>query len=252
MNYRLLVISALIGMMTSCSKDSGHEQESLVPGTFADINTLNVLPAELYTQKGMITNQEEVAVFINKKGLSNSFFDHGITTLNKEVDLTLVVKEDNTVELKREIPGKAFRALISDYRNRRFVITGIDSITSMVGSAGTPLGSISNPYSISTCGTNLNIGLLEVPRTCVPVLVPPNAYTRRCTYLPIAAIEVENANMLFIPTLSFYFTQGTGRQRCTFGLHNSWNILNAEFYKQLSAGDTVLIQKKQIILKKIT
>lgn len=251
MNYRLLFSSALIGLLMSCSEDN-QQEETMVSGTFNDINTFNVSPAELYTQKGKIINQEEIAFFVNRKGLSNSFFVNGVTKLQKDIDYTLLVREDHTAELKRDQPGSSFRASISNLQDRRFIITGTDSITSLVGSAGTPLGYVSNPYSVSTCGTNLQIGSLTPSKRCVPIPNFGGAYTERCTYLPIAFIEVENANTLFIPTLSYYFTQGHGSQRCTFGLNNSWNVLNSEFYKQLASGDTVLVQKKQIILKKST
>ncbi|WP_407429816.1 hypothetical protein [Arcticibacter sp.] len=252
MNYRLLLTSAIFSMMMSCSKDNSPQQEILTPGSFADVNTLNILPAELYTQKGKIANQQEVMHFVNKKGLSNTFFIYGLTTLYQDTDLTLVINDDNTAVIQGNIPQNSFRAVISDYKNGQFIITGTDSITSMIGNPGFPSGYVRDPYSMSTCGTDLHIGLLSTSKTCVPVQVFHDTYTQRCSYTPIAAVEVQDANMVFIPTLSYYFTQGIAGERCTFGLYNSWNTLNPEFYKQLSAGDTVLVQRKQIILKKTT
>lgn len=66
MNYRALSLILFVGMI-SCSKDKSADAPQAgikVTGTFKDVNTLRVVPAELYSSRGKINDVVKTMEFV--------------------------------------------------------------------------------------------------------------------------------------------------------------------------------------------
>ena len=101
MNYRALSLILFVGMI-SCSKDKSADAPQAgikVTGTFKDVNTLRVVPAELYSSRGKINDVVKTMEFVYSRGIITSFRVDGTTQILQDMEQSLQINEDNTIKM---------------------------------------------------------------------------------------------------------------------------------------------------------
>ena len=76
-------------------------------------------------------------------------------------------------------------------------------------------------------------------------------YSEVCKTRILIPIVVKSSELLAVPiyTISYLWNAAGNKGHCT--LQEQSNFIKEDFYKNLSEGDTVLIQKKEQLLKKM-
>ncbi|WP_353132995.1 hypothetical protein [Pseudopedobacter sp.] len=242
MKAKLLYFLILFSAVTfSCSKKESPEI-ILLQGNFSSENTLNVYKTELYTNKGKITNETIIANYINRKSLTGVFLDSKIKTLYMSTHLTIEIDQQgnfsSTNFYRPYASGKMERLT-----NNEVLLISNDSTTRYF-----PPGNIGGGIFVN-CPADY---VLRYPPSIKCISMPlETGYSEVCKTKILIPIIIKNSESLAIPIYTIsYSGNGIGdKERCV--LQEQSNFIKEDFYKNLSEGDTVLVQKKEQLLKKM-
>jgi hypothetical protein len=252
-------------LFSSCSKTGDESEQKDAPvGVFNASNTIRVLPAEMYTANGRVSDASKVQQFVNRKGITQSFIVDGTTNLIANTALSLEFGANEDVKIKY-FNQPSFSLKIKAYDKTTFAVEAADSASVLVPLpggqviGGVPMGnyygsSILN-YKCDEFLKTYNIAQFDNRFVCKDIPAP-TGYSSTCKYKMQFPVEVLDNTTLQIPMLfSFYTTAGVQTPSntlypCRLYIKEEWNILNRDFFKNLKAGDTVLVQRREIHLKK--
>ncbi|MFD1629661.1 hypothetical protein [Pseudopedobacter beijingensis] len=233
MNKYFICLALLTIGLAGCKKNEPIDLETL-SGTFLADKTIQVYKAELYTKNGKSVVKNEVANFIKRRALTESFSEKDKQdmgdqflfkiTLDGQGSFSATIADEPYAAGKMEKQSSSIALLIDDKEPDPLIIGGEDCLTKVVSRF-----------------THL-IECRWIPST--------TGYLSGCISKTFLPIEVKNANSLAIPLYSLYYSKNKmGVSSYCMALDRP-NFINEDFYKNLQEGDTVLIQRKEHFLKK--
>lgn len=242
MKGKLLYLLILTFAVTSSCSKKENPETILLQGTFSSENALNVYKTELYTNKGKTTNETVITNYINRKSLAGVFHDSKIRTLYKPTYLTVEIDQQgsfSSTNFSHPYAGGKMERLT----NNEVLLISNDSTTTYF-----PRGNIGDGIS-TNCPVDF---ILRYPPSvkCTP-MPSGTGYSEVCKTRILIPIIIKNIESLAIPiyTISYSGKAIGNKDRCV--LQEQSNFIKEDFYKNLSEGDTVLIQKKEQLLKKM-
>lgn len=244
-SHRLLLI--LIAVFCACSKDSTEKAtDSSSAGTFKASLDIRHFPAELFVKAGKITDTAKISAFIKRKQIGN------ILTARVDVsDMKLIVNEDSSAEFTGLYFPDHLKGTLIRYSENLLLLTARDSVVRLTpqGSA-LPVGYYGNGLSMTyQCAQPASVFVVYSQSSCM-TLASGSGNSQQCRYLPITELEYEDERTLAMPALVYRGYGGQGNQQCSTGFSYAPGLLNPDFYKDLGPSDSVIVVKKQIVLKK--
>lgn len=240
-----LIVSACV-FLSACKKETINA--FYVNATFEAENTVSVNLVRLFTRNGEITDTQFIRNFIYRNttanGYTNYFLFNVLTQpLNPVLSLKISFGSNNIASLERYpiyAPGplETHSAIFSNVSPDELLITETDSISSTF-------------YSNLYC-EDLGRGLVTFKsnRNCVPI----SSNIENCKWKYIFPIQI-NGEQLKLPMILWLavhgFTVTSG-----FGCHSSINFdarntFDNNIVNSLQPTDTIAIQTKEVILKKL-
>ncbi len=246
-NHSCFFLLIFIAVFYACSKDSADKTAgSVYAGTFEASADIRDFPAELYVKAGKITDTAKISAFIKRKQIGN------ILTARVDVsDMKLIVNKDNSAEFTGLYYPDQLKGTLLRYSESLLLLTAKDSVIVKTpeGSA-VPVGYYGNGLAmIYQCAQPASVFVVYSQSSCI-ALAPGSGYSQQCRYLPVTELEYEDDHTLAMPALIYRGYSGQGSQQCSTGFSYVPGLLNPNFYKDLGPTDSVIVVKKQIILKK--
>lgn len=240
MKYRVLLL-LIASSFYSCSKSDNPEVQSRIEGTFLSINVIQLQPVRMFTMNGEVKDNGIIAQYIVLKRLYNTF-NMAPGPREEEIDASIRINGDKSVESKTGTT--IFNGTIADYEGNILKVTGKISENPTAQPAGD---------SCSDRVKNINLWRFDHQVDCTDLPIA-TGYVRQCKILPGFFMVMESPERLYIPIqnvqLSNYTRYNDQHSECYYIGKGGWNLINPDTYKNLRAGDTLIVQEKRLILEK--
>gem|GEM_PF-4799182 len=230
-----------LSLLGSCHKDP-ETSPLVLPGEYQAAGTLTTAPILLYTKNGPVDNAALVDKLIARRRLG-SYFSRADVPMAAGSTLTLTIRDNGTARLVFGSPAFAdtVEAEVMGQSATSFVLASRDSV------GGPELAATPNRCEVLAG----KIRVLYPPKRCRPIAYTPGTYEQYCRFRPSRLITIRNGQ-LFIPQLSWLIQNqtgaGPGTSVCTLAYSGEWNALDPAILNQLVAGDTIVVQQRQVAL----
>ena len=237
-HYSFLFLLAV--SLGSCGKDR-EDIPLVLEGEYrADNVLLAANPIIMYTRNGRVDNPAAIDGFMKRNQWAGvTGFSRTNVDISSEATFTLAIRADNRATLvsRYQTSYDTIKAEITSKAVNYFVLANADSIGPLL------LSNASNP-----CVQFIQKVKLIYPGEQCKLLSPATGYGKSCKIRPVRIIGVKDRK-LFIPQFSWLF-KSSGPNSCGYSQLNEWNFFNTAAPAQLSSGDTLVIQERQIALLK--
>jgi hypothetical protein len=233
--YFLLLGAALL--MVSCQKDKERIAYDL-SGTYTAENTLKAAnPIAMYTSGGQVTNTAVITRFLARRQGLASYFSATDVAIPGNTSLRLSFRANNRATLISTAPNyvDSIRTEVTDQQIASLRLQNLDSVTTLPGTS----------YSCRKM-EELASYIKEVypGKRCRP-LPATSGYSQLCKQRPVRMIGA-HGSQLYVPYFS-WLVQADG---CYIAYGGEWNIFNRAVLNRLATGDTVVVQEREIALRK--
>ena len=227
-------------LLAGCHKDKEAEVAPDLTGTYTASATVRAAhPIVLYTKDGQVNDQNLINRFLKRQP---SFFAEYFSATDQTPNTGAITQ--------LAFRGNGRATLLTSYSSYK------DSVLTKV--VARPAGGLLLQY-VDTTGVYTNIGLpcdtrinalavyvrnFNAPTQCT-ALNPATGYSQYCRINPIRLVGVRDGQP-FIPYLSWCLRIGT----CSFAQGGEWNTFNPAILSRLVAGDTLVVQEREIALQK--
>lgn len=236
---RVLVLSTVI--LSSCDKEK-DELPLVLNGEYNSGNTiLAVNPVTMYTNKGIVKDQQTVNRFLLHRSWLKDYFSQTDAPIPNNNSCQLIFQSNKRVSIIFKSPTyvDTIKTQITSQITDRFILSNIDSVS---------IPSLS--YNASDrCEQLSNQIKQEYPNKRCLNLSPVTGYSQFCKFRPIRIINITNEN-LSIPYFSWMIQSNTTYNRCSLAIGGEWNKFNLAITNQLNSGDTIVVQQREISLFK--
>ena len=234
-----LPLLAVAALLVGCHKDQ-EAPEAVAFDTsgryHAGPTILATNPITMYTRSGAVTNPTVVDRYLARRPWAADFFSRTDANPGNAVSLTLTFRSLNRATVTVTGPNnyldsvRADVSVAADY----LVLKQLDTLSALL-----PL----NTSCMSRAG-QLSEALrqLQDDKTCV-ALPAVTGYSQSCKVRAVRQLK-SRAGQPYIPLLSTLVQTGT----CQTAVSNQWNSLSTAPLSQLAAGDTVLVQERELPL----
>ncbi|GAA4370679.1 hypothetical protein GCM10023185_45350 [Hymenobacter saemangeumensis] len=239
MRHKYLLITGIV-LLSACKKDQ-EEAPLEVSGEYQTGTTLHAAPIELYTRAGLVNNAQVVDAFIQRNSIRTPyFFSRTDVPLGGTTPSRLSINASGQAKLIA--PGQpgadTLRAQVISQQPDRLVLAGPDSTSRIVS------------LPLNRCDFLEEKVQLVVPAKRTRDFSSSTGYGRSTRYLPIKVIGIRN-RQLYIPFLSWAVKHtGTQTGTCMTAAFGSWNFFDPAILSQLTTGDTIVVQRREISLHK--
>lgn len=213
----------------SCSKKEDIEVNSL-KGVFSSKNIFHIYDPELYTREGKVLTKNAAVDFVKNKGLTDKFIIDGRKEI--QVNIPFIIEMDGNGNFSATSFGEHY--VDGEIQRKAY------NIALLVGKESTYL---------YTPGITEIMNRFPPPVICKDI-PSSTGYPQICTAKIVVPIEVKNSKTLVVPVCSYYYSWDKMSSKGYLQGERA-NFLKSDFYKELSIGDTVLIQRKEHVLEKI-
>ena len=232
--YALLTV---VAFLVGCQKDTERISYSL-SGKYTAENTLRATnPIAMYTMAGQVNNAAIVTSFLAKRPMLNSYFSATDATIPGGNTLTLTFRANNQATLLTTSPSytDSIRAEVTDQQLASLRLQQVDSVN-ILGSSS---------YSCTRVA-ELSEYIKEVyPGKRCRALPLVSGYSQLCKVRPVRVVGA-HGSQLYVPYFS-WFVQAGG---CTLAYSGEWNMFNRAVLSHLAAGDTIVVQEREVALRK--
>ena len=233
--YYLLL--ALGGLLTSCQKDKERISYDL-SGAYTAENTLRAAnPIAMYTSAGQVNNAAVITRFLAKRQNLSDYFSATDVAIPSNTTLRLVFRANNRATLYTTAPNysDSTRSEVTDQQIASLRLQNLDSIMVLSGT-GYACNRVSD---LSDYIKEINPGrrCLAAPTT--------TGYSRYCRIRPVHVVGARGSQ-LYVPYFSWLIQTGG----CYTAYSGEWNMFNRAVLSHLAAGDTVVVQEREIALRK--
>lgn len=228
-----------IGLLTAC-KDTSVQGPSFDPsGTYTVSATAQTGPVRMFTQAGEVQNASLVRAF-SIRHYGNLLYSPGVVSPFQTAELVFTSTSE---------AGLNTTALMNGGLSRSSVAVDVTSQTN----ANLLLTSkMSGPSLFMPVNPDRCINILRDIRGFPPVytctaLPPSSGSSTRCDYKPVYVLKLKGKDAS-LAAMSFIFVASANGQSCTLGWRNEFNVLNPNLPRQLTAGDTLVVQEAEFPL----
>lgn len=233
--YYLLLTAAV--SLTGCRKDEERIAYNL-SGTYTAENTLRAAnPIAMYTLAGQVTNTAVITRFLAKRQNLSGYFSATDVAIPGNTTLRLTFRANNRATLLTTSPNysDSIRTEVTDQQVASLHLQNLDSITTLSGTS----------YSCKKV-SELADYIKEVypGKRCQPTPIA-SGYSQFCRQRPVRMIGA-HGSQLYVP----YFSWLVLADGCYIAYSGEWNMFNRAVLSHLAAGDTVVVQEREIALRK--
>jgi hypothetical protein len=232
--YLLLAAAALL---TSCQKDSERIAYSL-SGVYTAENTLRAAnPIGMYTSAGQVTNAAVITRFLAKRQNLSDYFSTTDVAIPSNTSLRLVFRANNRATLLSTAPNysDSIRAEVTDQQVASLRLQNLDSVTTLASAS----------YSCTKVSELAGYIKEVYPGKRCRNLPLASGYSQYCRQRPVRVVGARGSQ-LYVPYFS-WLVQADG---CFVAYSGEWNMFNRAVLNHLAAGDTVVVQEREIALRK--
>lgn len=240
----LVILSCLVFFFSACKKERNAFYEN---ATFQTENTVSVNPVRLFTRNGEITDPIVISNFVTSNitqlGSPNYFiFGTNSQPLDPSLSMKITFRDDNSATVERNsvflLPfvWETHQADFSSLDGTTLKVTERDSINSYYG-INYCQNIMNSLLSFLPNGTSLQLGNLVHCRWkyYFPVMTMNNQVK-----IPIITRLVAHHDLNFPYSICIYYVWEENR-----------NTFNAAAINNLGSGDTIAIQTKDILFRKL-
>jgi hypothetical protein len=234
-HYYLLLTAAVL--LTGCRKDEERISYDL-SGTYTAENTLRAAnPIAMYTSAGQVTNAAVITRFLAKRQNLSDYFSATDIAIPSNTTLRLVFRANNRATLLTTAPNysDSIRTEVTDQQVASLRLQNLDSVTTLPGAS----------YSCSKVSELADYIKEVYPGKRCRLLPPASGYSQICKQRPVRVVGA-HGSQLYVPYFS-WLVQANG---CFIAYSGEWNIFNRAVLSHLAAGDTVVVQEREIALRK--
>ena len=234
--YYLLLIAALV--LTGCRKDEERISYNL-SGTYTAENTLRAAnPIAMYTSAGQVTNAAVITRFLARRQNLSDYFSATDVAIPSNTTLRLTFRANNRATLFSTAPNysDSVRTEVTDQQIASLRLQNLDSITTLPGGTS---------YSCRKVSELADYIKEVYPGKRCRALPLASGYSQICKQRPVRMIGA-HGSQLYVP----YFSWLVLADGCYIAYSGEWNMFNQSVLSHLAAGDTVVVQEREIALRK--
>ncbi|WP_238388076.1 hypothetical protein [Hymenobacter sediminis] len=229
-------------LLSACSKDD--DTVPMLTGQYRTESTIKAGTLQMYTSTGLVTNQTTITRFLRRlNGASTAFLRRDSTITGAPLELHF--RENNRVTLASVVPAGTDDHMIelevTTRARKHYLLSDLDSVTSYVASPG--YGSNQNPCAAFP----QNIQEHQPAKRCFPIAMA-TSFEQVCRLRPLWVLSFRDGQPV-IPLLSWLGKSNRNGRYCWL-TNNSWNTVSPNLRKNLSPGDTVVVQANEVTLRK--
>ncbi|MBJ6145940.1 hypothetical protein [Hymenobacter sp. BT559] len=240
MKYNFYVLLASVSLLTGCGKD--RETQPALVGSFEAEAVIKPAPIMMYTSTGMVDNQMLVDKFLARRNRNaGTYFSRVEVPLPTTQSLILAFRGNNRVTLLDKGPTRtdSIQTDVTSQSSQRLVLAQKDSVVILQGSSTDRAEQLSGMMQLEQPGQRCQI---LPPSSGIPSLY--------CRVRTIRVITRHNGQ-LFLPQLSWLIQTSTAYATSYWAYKGVQNTFNSAVINQLVAGDTLVVQAREIpFLKK--
>ena len=232
----LLGVGALL--LGGCGKDK--EPSLVLAGNFQAASTISAAAIEMYTSAGRIDNPALVDAFLARRKNLAEYFSRVEVPLPAAFSLTLAFRSNDraTYLFKNATTTDSLATEIISRSAQRLVLASLDSI-----------GGISNATPGRTEQLANLIPAERAGKRCLYIPSGTNLAAQYCKERQIRLVTLHDGQA-FVPQLSWIMQTGDSYGRSYWAYSGVQNAFNPAVVSQLRAGDTLVVQAREIPLLK--
>ena len=228
-------------LVSSCGKDKSGVAP--VPeGEYESAATILAAPITMYTKDGAVNDPAIVDRYLNRRPSTASFFSRTATPVLYNIKITLRIKGNSKVDIITVSSGRndTLETDITSQSSQYLVLSLKDTVKyASSGSAS------------DRCERWGNVMLTDYPKTYCANVAQPSGNFQVCKFRPSRLVKLQDG-ALYIPQLSTSskIRGASSNSFCSQAQAGTWNLFNLACLNQLIAGDTIVVQERQIALSK--
>lgn len=239
MRHSYLLAASLL-LFSACGNDDDTPELSL-PGDYLAENRIVATSINMYTSNGQVNNTSLIDNFIRRNRSTDNFsrtdvavpagntLTLSINSNNKATFVSTTTSPQRSDTLKTEIMSRSPDHL---------ALANLDSV------------SIPTPAQLNRCEElSQNMTQVQPNKRCRPVSLTAGLVSQVCRYRPASALLIKDGS-LRLPLFSWIIVNRQGGNYCGNGYSGVRNLFNTAVLNQLRAGDTIVVQVREVPLIK--
>ncbi len=234
-SYYLWLAAAVV--LAGCRKDEERISYNL-SGTYTAENTLRAAnPIAMYTAAGQVTNTAVITRFLARRQGLASYFSATDVPVPSNTSLRLTFRANNRATLVSTAPNyvDSIRTEVTDQQLASLRLQNLDSITTLSNAS----------YSCKKVSELAGYIKEVYPGQRCQAMPPVTGYSQICKQRPVRMVGA-HGSQLYVP----YFSWLVLADGCYIAYSGEWNLFNRAVLSHLAAGDTVVVQEREIALRK--
>lgn len=235
-HFYLLLLG--VTLLTGCGKDK--ETQPALEGSFQAGSVISAADITMYTSAGRVDNRTLVDKFLARRKNLNNYFSPVDVPLPAAFSLTLAFRGNNRVTLLAKGPTSTDSILteITSQSPQRLVLANRDSVGFSRNAAQSRTEQLSD------------LMLSEQPgQRCLYIGSGSGLSSQYCRVRPLQVITSHDGK-LFLPQLSWLIQTGSSYGTSYWAYSGVRNTFNTAVLNQLIAGDTLVVQAREIPFSK--
>jgi hypothetical protein len=226
--------------LAGCHDDTPAVAPLVLTGDYQTGSVVVATPIVMYTSTGPVQSPTVVDNFLRRQYynyLTNGYFSRTDEVITDGSYLALSIRPDKRATLTLGAPGatNAIETEVLDQQLSYFTLAHMDSTQTAYINSG--------PDRCALLGEQ--IGVAQPGKRCVRAS-PATGYSSFCKLRPVYAIAIRD-RQLYLPVFSWYIKAAT---QCGLAYSRTRNVFNPAVLSQLTTGDTLVIQTREIALVK--
>lgn len=235
MKYNFYLFLAGLGLLASCGKDK--ENQPVLAGSFQAEYVINTAPIMMYTSAGLVDNQALVDKFlVRRKKTLDDYFSRVDVPLPVTYSLILAFRGNNRVTLlsKGATSTDSILTEITSQSSQRLILVHKDSVNILHNTPSNRITQLTELMQSEQPG-----------QRCSNVPSSSSMYSQYCRVRPIRVI-MSHGGKLFLPQLSWLIQTSNTYGTSYSAYSRVQNTFNTSVLNQLVAGDTLIVQAREI------
>jgi hypothetical protein len=241
MNFKILKFLFcaifLACFINSCKKDNKANSPVIsLKGLYEAVDSINLYAPEMYTSNGLVNNPKLLEPYFG--GL---IISHAQLTPFKNNSLKVNFKDDGHVTVSLVFDDGTLSSnefTINDKSSTGFVLKAVNTVKDQFTPSKKKLKGVDAIVEDSN--------LINPFSDCVPQNVDIPFLGDKCTFRDTKAFIVENDQIY----LSYYSLSISDVFQDGISIENVQGVFNTNVFKQLTPGDTLIVQRKALLLRK--
>lgn len=236
----LFLTSLLAGCRSDTQPDLTGPAYDLTGKYLAGSTIVAAHPITMYTKAGQVTDQAVVTRFLARRPTPAAYFSATDVPFSSQYALSLVFRTNNRATIISASPTytDSMRLEVTNREPAGFLLQRLDSISQPPVQPG-----------MAACN---RVGTLaeyirgaKAGKKCWNASLSSGTYGQSCRVRPVYAVGA-HGSQLYVPYYSWLIQAGG----CYTAVGGEWNTFGQEVVAQLAAGDTVVVQERELALRR--